>query len=106
MDIYEESRTLVYSDSLTRRQRSETDWHGWNDYFVALLDNFRKEVHFRVNRTHHSLISIVLLTREETRHNGMVQRHVISRVSQAYHSFSKEIYVYLGYSLYHWNTFE
>ncbi|KIM84853.1 hypothetical protein PILCRDRAFT_817654 [Piloderma croceum F 1598] len=61
MNVYEESRTLVYSGSLTRRQRSETDWHGWNDYFVALLDNF------------------LLLTREETRHNGVVQRHVVSR---------------------------
>ena len=42
MDLYDDSRTLVYSGPLARRQRSETDWHGWNDYFVALLDNFRE----------------------------------------------------------------
>lgn len=42
MDLYDDSRTVVYSGALARRQRSETDWHGWNDYFIALLDNFRE----------------------------------------------------------------
>ena len=42
MDLYDDSRTLVYSGPLARKQRSEMDWHGWNDYFVALLDNFRE----------------------------------------------------------------
>lgn len=40
MDLYDESRTLIHSGELARRQRSEIDWHGWNDYFVALMDNF------------------------------------------------------------------
>jgi RHO1 GDP-GTP exchange protein 1/2 len=42
MDLYDEKRTLVHSGVLARRQRSETDWHGWNDYFIALLDNYRE----------------------------------------------------------------
>ena len=40
MDLYDDSRTLVYMGPLARRQRSELDWHGWNDYTVALLDNY------------------------------------------------------------------
>jgi hypothetical protein len=42
MDLYDDSRTLVHSGPLARRQRSETDWHGWNDLSVALLDNYCK----------------------------------------------------------------
>ncbi|KAF7964575.1 hypothetical protein HWV62_5482, partial [Athelia sp. TMB] len=67
MDFYDESRTLVYSGPLARRQRSETDWHGWNDYFVALLDNFRP-IH-----------ASVIITREEKGSNGVLKRHVSSR---------------------------
>lgn len=61
MDLYDERRTLNYSGTLARRQRSETDWRGWHDYLVALLDNY------------------LLLTREETRSAGVIKRCVVSR---------------------------
>ncbi|KDQ59244.1 hypothetical protein JAAARDRAFT_192767 [Jaapia argillacea MUCL 33604] len=62
MDLYEESRTLVYEGELARRQRSETDWHGWNDLYVALLDNH------------------LLLTKEErSKNSDTVRRHIVSR---------------------------
>jgi hypothetical protein len=82
MDLYDESRTLIHSGFLARRQRSETDWSGWHDYFVALLDNFRKEAYILLSLLHCSPVLTVLLTREETRSNGVVKRHVGSRVSQ------------------------
>lgn len=84
MDFYDESRTLVYSGPLARRQRSETDWHGWNDYFVALLDNFRRSMYL-LPRFYSVLIEprvlSVLLTREVSGSSEVVKRHVSSRVS-------------------------
>ncbi len=44
MDLQDEGRALVISGTLARRQRSELDWHGWNDYFVVLLDNYRAQI--------------------------------------------------------------
>jgi hypothetical protein len=44
MDLYDEKRTVVHAGTLARRQRSETDWRGWNDYYVAILDNYRKSL--------------------------------------------------------------
>ncbi|KZS88061.1 hypothetical protein SISNIDRAFT_460111 [Sistotremastrum niveocremeum HHB9708] len=52
MDLYSDNRTLVYQGPLARRQRSETDWHGWHDMEVALLDNY------------------LLITRKEKRESG------------------------------------
>ncbi|OCB84705.1 hypothetical protein A7U60_g8226 [Sanghuangporus baumii] len=40
LDEQDESRTLVHSQTLARRLRSEIDWHGWNDFFVVLLDHY------------------------------------------------------------------
>jgi hypothetical protein len=42
MDMYDEKRTLVHSGPLARRARQETEWCGWNDHYVALLDNYRQ----------------------------------------------------------------
>ena len=42
LDDQDESRSLVHSQTLARRQRTEIDWSGWNDYFVILLDHYRK----------------------------------------------------------------
>jgi hypothetical protein len=44
MDLYDESRTLIQIGTLARRQRSETDWSGWFDLTVALLDHYRNGV--------------------------------------------------------------
>ncbi|KAI5122312.1 hypothetical protein M0805_002388 [Coniferiporia weirii] len=60
LDDQDASRSLVQSQTLARRQRSEIDWHGWNDYFVVLLDHY------------------LLITREEKRTNG-VKYEVSSR---------------------------
>jgi hypothetical protein len=38
MDLYDEKRTLVHAGALARRS---SDWSGWADHFVALLDNYR-----------------------------------------------------------------
>lgn len=94
MDLYDDSRTLIYSGFLARRQRSETDWHGWNDYFVALLDNFCKKAAIHESRMHYSLVPAVILTREETRSNGVVKRHVGSRVSCLHHLQLHQIHGY------------
>ncbi|KAJ3767629.1 hypothetical protein FB446DRAFT_707669, partial [Lentinula raphanica] len=67
MDLYDNSRTLVYSGPVSRKNRSEGSvagtWSssGWTDLFAALLDNY------------------FLLTREEKRSNGTVKRQLMSR---------------------------
>ncbi|KAJ7593119.1 hypothetical protein C8J56DRAFT_930435 [Mycena floridula] len=61
LDLYDESRTLVYMGPVIRYAKTETGWTGWSDLSAALLDN-----HF-------------ILTREEKRPNGVVQRFLMSR---------------------------
>lgn len=39
MDLYDDKRTLVYAGPLARR---DSEWGGWTDHYVALLDNFCK----------------------------------------------------------------
>ncbi|KAI0040258.1 hypothetical protein FA95DRAFT_1611936 [Auriscalpium vulgare] len=60
MDLYDDSRTLMHSGTLSRKQRSDS-WHAWTDLMGALLDNY------------------FLLLKEETRPNGGVKRQVVSR---------------------------
>ncbi|KAF9648739.1 hypothetical protein BDM02DRAFT_3155589 [Thelephora ganbajun] len=59
MDLYNESRSLVYSGTLARRMRSDMG-HTWVDLHVALLDNY------------------LLLTKEEQR-NGVTKYRIMSR---------------------------
>lgn len=59
MDLYNESRSLVYSGTLGRRMRSEMG-HTWVDLHVALLDNY------------------LLLTKEEQQ-NGVTKNRLTSR---------------------------
>lgn len=42
MDLQDESRTVVISGDLARKQGTGMDWGGWNDFFVVLMDNCRK----------------------------------------------------------------
>ena len=42
MDLYDDSRTLVYSGSVSRRVRTDTGFSGWMELNVVLLDNFCK----------------------------------------------------------------
>ncbi|KAI0058174.1 hypothetical protein BV25DRAFT_1891692 [Artomyces pyxidatus] len=60
MDLYDDSRTLIYSSPLSRKQRSDS-WGTWTDLMGALLDNY------------------FLLLKEETRPSGALKRQVVSR---------------------------
>ena len=79
MNEQDESRTLVHSQTLARRQRNELDWSGWNDFFVALLDHY---CGFLI--VYHNLIliqrTIVIIAREEKRPGGIIKYDVTSRV--------------------------
>ena len=44
LDDQDESRTLIHAQTLARRLRSEIDWHGWNDFYVVLLDHYRESI--------------------------------------------------------------
>ncbi|KAF9267744.1 hypothetical protein L218DRAFT_970604 [Marasmius fiardii PR-910] len=59
MDLYDNSRTLIYSGPASRRSRSG---HGWQDQVSAPTFNL-----------------LVIITREETRSNGVVRRKLMSR---------------------------
>ncbi|KAF5327789.1 hypothetical protein D9619_004947 [Psilocybe cf. subviscida] len=62
MDLYDDSRTLVYSGPVARRSKSDTGFSDkWLDYSAALLDNY------------------FLLMQEEKRPNGVVRRYLVSR---------------------------
>ncbi|KAI3604794.1 signal transducer [Moniliophthora roreri] len=58
MDLYDSSRTLIYSGSVFRRGKSG---HGWLEPMCALLDNY------------------FLITTEEQHPNGVVRRNLMSR---------------------------
>ncbi|TFY66575.1 hypothetical protein EVG20_g4514 [Dentipellis fragilis] len=60
MDFYDDSRTLVFSSPLVRKQGTDS-WHNWVDLMAVLLDNY------------------FLMLQEETRPTGMVKRRVVSR---------------------------
>ncbi|THH20762.1 hypothetical protein EW146_g670 [Bondarzewia mesenterica] len=60
MDLYDDSRTLIYSSPLARKSRSE-NWNGWSELLVVLFDNY------------------LLLLKEEKRSNGAIRRLVVSR---------------------------
>ncbi|EMD33527.1 hypothetical protein CERSUDRAFT_87363 [Gelatoporia subvermispora B] len=60
MDLYDESRTLIYQGPLARRFKSEVAY-SWADLHVALLDNY------------------LLLLKPETRSSGITRNSVVSR---------------------------
>lgn len=76
MDLYNESRSLVYSSTLARRLRSEMG-STWVDLHVALLDNYRQFSPLTVRKI--TQASAVLLTKEEQQ-NGVTKSRLISRV--------------------------
>ncbi|KAF9532496.1 hypothetical protein CPB83DRAFT_903530 [Crepidotus variabilis] len=62
MDLYDESRSLVYTGGVMRRSKSETGLtEKWTDLSAALLDNY------------------FILTTEEKRPNGHIKRLLVSR---------------------------
>lgn len=87
MDLYDKGRTLVYSGPLSRRNRPEgsvaSSWSstGWTDLSAALLDNYCMGSSRAISVVCVTdALSQVLLTREEQRPNGVVKRHLMSRV--------------------------
>lgn len=76
MDLYSESRSLVYSCALARRIRLEMG-HTWVDLHVALLDNYRQFNQLAARKITQTFI--VLLTKEE-QHNGVTKYRLTSRV--------------------------
>jgi len=79
MDLYEQSRTLIHSSPVTRKTRSESGFHEWDDLVASLLDNYC-ELPF-CPYILSLMCFIVLLTREERQQSSSsVQRRLISRV--------------------------
>ncbi|KAJ7126987.1 hypothetical protein C8R44DRAFT_780128 [Mycena epipterygia] len=61
MDLYADTRNLVRLAPVSRWNRNDAGLSGWADLTAALLDNF------------------LILTKEETRPNGVVKRFLVSR---------------------------
>ncbi|KAH0585155.1 hypothetical protein H2248_008413 [Termitomyces sp. 'cryptogamus'] len=62
MDLYDDSRTLVYSGPLSRLGRSESGWYAqMMELTGSLLDHY------------------FVLTRDEIKVNGLIKRHLVSR---------------------------
>jgi len=79
MDLYEQSRTLIYSSPVTRKTRSESGFHEWDDLVASLLDNYCGLPFYPCILS--LMWFIVLLTREEQQQNfSSVKRRLISRV--------------------------
>ena len=85
MDLYHEDRTLVHSGTLARRQRNETDWHGWNDIFVALLNNYRESSINLMITLSNIVCYQVIFAKAETSSSGVAKYYITSRVSIYYH---------------------
>ncbi|KAI0091299.1 hypothetical protein BDY19DRAFT_1033671 [Irpex rosettiformis] len=60
LDLYDESRTLLYQSTLARRYKAEVGY-SWADLHVALLDNY------------------LLLLKKEVRPSGIYKHNVVSR---------------------------
>ncbi|KAI0649128.1 hypothetical protein C8Q79DRAFT_904017 [Trametes meyenii] len=60
LDLYDESRSLIYQGPLSRRYKTNMDLH-WADLHVALLDNY------------------LLLLKPEARSSTVTKHHVVSR---------------------------
>jgi hypothetical protein len=76
MDLYNESRSLVYSGTLARRVKSEMG-STWVDLHVALLDNHRQFSPLTARTITEAFT--VLLTKEEQQ-NGVTKYRLTSRV--------------------------
>ncbi|KXN84722.1 Rho1 guanine nucleotide exchange factor 3 [Leucoagaricus sp. SymC.cos] len=58
MDLYDQSRTLVYSSPAARRIRSDAGFQEWDDLEASLLDNYRRlSFDEAYTHTHKSLIN-------------------------------------------------
>lgn len=78
LDLYSDTRSLIYAGSLARRSKSEMDWNPWYDLYVALLDNFCRYI--SLGKMILSAKSIVVLITKEEKRGGVMKRLVVSRV--------------------------
>lgn len=81
MDLYDESRTLVYTGPVLRRVRTETGFsEKWSELVAALLDNYCKPFReLRILIGANFLFQVILM-KEEKRPNGSIKRLLMSRV--------------------------
>lgn len=80
MDLYDQSRTLVYSSPVMRRIRSEAGFQEWHDLVACLLDNYREC--FSMSYLPPLKFLPVLLANEEKNPKTLgVRRDLVSRVS-------------------------
>lgn len=50
MDLYDEKRHLVHTDTVARRNGSGSEWHGWRDVTLGLLDNYCERIEYFPSR--------------------------------------------------------
>jgi len=83
LDLYDKSRTLHLSDTVTRKMRSDAGFSSWVDFSASLLDNACESI--QTNQTHNSdKVYKVLITRDDKRPNGSIKRFLVSRVSEKF----------------------
>ena len=83
MDLYDESRSLIYIGPVMRRLKSDTGLtEKWMDLVAALLDNYCQICSpLSMKCLLMPYVCAVILVREEKRPNGVVARILVSRVS-------------------------
>ena len=84
MDLFNETRSLVYVGPVLQRGNHDTGFTtAWSELVAALLDNYCKPSHASGAAFRYSLLVfflVVILMREEIRPNGAVIRILASRV--------------------------
>jgi hypothetical protein len=108
MDLFNETRSLVYLGPVLRRGRSDTGFTvAWSELVAALLDNYCKappSFWFCLSLfTAFFFCLAVILMREENRPNGAVRRILVSRVR--IDCLILPFNLTPAYSPYHYHTF-
>ena len=106
MDLFNETRSLVYLGPVFRRGRSDTGFTiAWSELVAALLDNYCKaSPSFWLCLLFTAFFCLaVILMREENRPNGAVRRILVSRV--LIDSLILRFNLISAYSPYHYHTF-
>lgn len=84
MDLFNETRSLVYVGPVLRRGRRDTGFTtAWSELVAALLDNYCKPSESSGSAFRCLILVfllVVILMREEKRPNGAVKRILASRV--------------------------
>lgn len=99
MDLYDQSRTLVYSGPVIRKMRSEAGFNEWHDLVTCLLDNYRP--YFLLwYVTLLKCLSVLFAKEEKHPKASSARRYLMSRVRQETsiaeptHPLSSSPYIY------------